>query len=129
MSRNRLGVRLGSIVEEHREKKEWTKHPMSWKFPTRKNYEAWLASQRHSSGEVSERNTLQTTASNTSSVSVSGSEEASSPVPNKTTCTSGFGDKKYKKVNGKWQTCGGRRKTQKRKTQKRKAKTQKHKRR
>lgn len=131
MSRNSLGDRLGNIAEQHREKQEWRKHRMAWKFPTRKNYEAWLASQKDSTGEVSEQNTIQTVSSNTRSIS--GPEDEPSPAPNKASCTAGFGGKKYKRVNGKWVTCGGRRKTQKQKRktrkQKQKRKTQTHKRR
>ena len=83
---------------------------MAWKFPTRKNYENWLASQKAEPASSNEE-----TASNTNTNVSSTSIESNGPVflnkPKTNRCVAGFGGKKYKKVNGKWVSCGGRRKT------------------
>lgn len=84
---------------------------MAWKFPTRKNYENWLASQK---GEPvsSNENTGSNTNTNVSSTSMD--SDGSVRIPNQSRhnkCISGFGGKKYKKVNGKWVACGGKRNT------------------
>jgi hypothetical protein len=100
-----LGERLANVAEKHREQQEWRKHRMAWKFPTRKNYENWLASQKANSSNANTNSNVSNTMSTSSDPS--GPVFLNKPKTNK--CIAGFGGKKYKKVNGKWVSCGGKR--------------------